>query len=83
MRTNTLLFKNAKEKENVRRNTSTDAFIHAFIIIWEIVNTDSVAISLTPSKDKLTDQSQQKRPAKNFIMKTTAQTEANANIPMI
>lgn len=61
----------------------TDAFIHAFIITREIVNMDLVAISLTLLKGRLSDQSHQKKLARDFIKKTTAQMVTNANILMI
>jgi len=67
----------------VKKPTLTDVFTHVFIITWVIVNTDSVAIFLIHSRDKLTSHNRQNKHAKNFITKTIAQAETNANIPTI
>lgn len=71
--------KSAKDKKTVPKSTSIDAFIPASTTTWVTANTDSAAISHTLSEDKLTDQSLQNKPARNSIMKTTAQMDQSAD----
>ena len=59
------------------RDTTTPAFTS----IWETVSMASTASSPTPSKDKLSSPNLPKMFAENYITKTTAPKEANANFP--
>lgn len=77
--TNTFLLRNAKAKKTAARSTSIDAFIHASITTWGTANTDSAAISHTPSKDKSIDLNHLNKPAKSCIMKTTVPPDPNVD----
>ncbi len=79
MLNSTSQLKSAKDKKNVLKSTSIDAFIPASTITWVTANTDSAAISHTLSEDKSTDPSLRNKPAKNSITKTTAQMDQSAD----
>ena len=80
---NISLLINAKTLNNVVKDMLKDAFIHVFIITWEIVNMDSIVTSHTPSEDKLLDQIHNLKLAKSYIMKTFVLLGVNAKTHMI